>query len=80
MSRFSSNLHSPLRSRFSRGPSAASGKRPLILSSSLVVVSTPTAVVNPPSNKAGSLAPVPSHGNNVNKDPVTSVESFEPTP
>ena len=80
MSQFLSNLPFPLRSRFSRGPGTASSGQPLVPSSSLAMVPTSTTVVNPPSYELSLLAHVPSHGHSVNKDSVTSVEPFEPTP
>ena len=80
MSQFSSNHPFPSRSRFSRGPSAASGRQPLVFSSSPDVVPTSTTIMNPSSDEVGSLAPVPSHGHSVNKDVVTPTEPLEPVP
>ena len=73
MSRFSSNLPRPPRSRVSCGPDTASGGQPLV-SSFPVVVPTLVAAMNPPHKGAGSLVPAPSH------NPVTLVEPFEPAP
>ena len=44
------------------------------------MVPTPTIVVNPLFDEAGSLALVPNHGHSVNEDPVTLVEPFELAP
>ena len=44
------------------------------------MVPTPTIVVNPPFDKAGSLASIPSHGHSVNEDAITPVEPLKSTP
>ena len=80
MSQFSSNLPPPPKSRFSRGPGAASSEQPLVPSSSPIVVPTSIAILNPLSNEASSLAPVPSHGHSVNENIVTPAEPLEPAP
>ena len=73
-----SNLPPPLRSRFSHGPSAASGGHPLVPSSA--VVPAPIAVMSHSLDGADSLAPIPSHGHSVNEDAVPPVESLELAP
>ena len=78
MSQFLSNLPPPLRSRFSSGPSAASDEQSLVSSSSLVVVPTSVAIVTPPSDGVGPLAPAPCHGHSANEDVVPPVEPLEP--
>ena len=80
MSQFSSNLPPPMRSRFSHGPSAASGRQPLVPSSSPDVVPIFPAAVAPSSDGAGSLVPIPNHGHSVNKDVVPPMRPLDPAP
>ena len=74
-----SNLPPPPRSRFSCGPGAVSGGKPLVSSSS-TVVPTFAAIVTPSSNRAGSLALVPIYCHSENEDVVPPIESLEPIP
>ena len=75
-----SNLSLPLRSRFSRGPSATSSGQPLVPSSSSDVVLNSATAVTLSSDRAGSLASAPNHGHSVNENVVPLVEPLEPAP